>query len=149
MREKLHITEDLTFKIKSVVRLFSSQEREISWGGEWRGGKVNTKRIKCCPIAHSWRLRPVEGWQELDQINYIPEICRKPQGTTESLKRSFFDIVFCMDGEQLSSGAEDIIHLGYVKCSQQKAGKATTHWEGGTSAMVKSFTLNLLLSLRP
>lgn len=63
----------------------------------------------------------------MHQINYIPEICRNPQGTTESFRRSLLDIVFCMDREELSSGAEDIIHLGYVKRSQEKAGKATTH----------------------
>ena len=35
--------------------------------------------------------------------------------------------MFCMEGEELSNGAKDVIHLDYVKGSQQKVGKAATH----------------------
>lgn len=135
--EELHVTEDLTsLKKKKCFLAFLIPGREdltgeISCGGGWRGGKVNTKRMKCCPIAHSWTLHTKEGWQALGEINYIPEICGKPQGTTETL----FDIMFCMEGEELSNEAKDIIHLDYGKCFQQKVGKAATH--GGTSTMVK------------
>lgn len=122
---------------------------KCSCGGGWGGGKVNTERMKCCPILHSWTLQTEEGWQALDQINYIPGICRKPQGTAQSLWRSLFDIMFFMEGEELSNAAKDVIHLGRVQCSWLKAGKPAMHQQEGRNAMIKSFALNLLLFLRP
>lgn len=159
MAEKFHVPEDwladeknfLAFLIPETEDWHSccKSSGEISCGGGWGRGKVNTERMKYCPVAHSWTLQNKKGWQALDQINYIPEICRKPQGVAQSFWRSPFDIMFCVEEVELSNGAKDVIHLVCVQCSWLKAGKPAMHQKGGRNAMIKRFALKLLLFLRP
>lgn len=72
MMENYYVPKDLTLKYIYFFLSFLLAETEdqhschkccgeISCGGGWRGGKVNTESMKCCPIAHSWTLQTKEG----------------------------------------------------------------------------------------